>query len=114
MKPLPRTYEAPLKQIGLILSHSAEPTASMQRRLTMRARYAIAVVTAILVGFGLKLFFFSAPTVAADVGSTKRVSIDVSEMHFPQVYPFRTCQGGGTVPGLGSIGSSLCSATSCS
>jgi hypothetical protein len=47
----------------------------------MRTHPAIAIVTAILVGFGLKLVFFSAPTVAADVGSTKRVSIDVSEMH---------------------------------
>ena len=47
----------------------------------MRTHPAIAIVTAIPVGFGLKLVFFSAPTAAADVGSTKRVSIDVSEMH---------------------------------
>jgi hypothetical protein len=42
---------------------------------------AIAIVTAILVGFCLKLVFFSASTVAADISATKRVSIDVSEMH---------------------------------
>ncbi len=47
----------------------------------MRTHPAIAIVTVILVGFGLKLVFSSAPIVAADVGSTKRVSIDVSEMH---------------------------------
>ncbi len=47
----------------------------------MRTHPAIAIVTVILVGFGLKLAFFSAPIVAADVGSAKRVSIDVSEMH---------------------------------
>ena len=47
----------------------------------MRTHPAIPIVTGILIGFSLKLFFFSAPTVAADVGSTKRVSIDVSEMH---------------------------------
>jgi hypothetical protein len=47
----------------------------------MRIHSATALVTAILVGFGLKLVFFSAPTVAADVCTTKRVSIDVSEMH---------------------------------
>lgn len=41
---------------------------------------AIAIVTGIVVGFGLKLVFFSTPTVAADVDSTKRVSIDGSEM----------------------------------
>jgi hypothetical protein len=47
----------------------------------MHTHPAAAIVTGILFGFGLKLIFFSAPTVAADVGSTKRVSIDVSEMH---------------------------------
>jgi len=47
----------------------------------MRAHHAIAIVTVILVGFGLKLTFFSGPIAAADVGSTKSVSIDVSEMH---------------------------------
>ena len=80
MKPLPGTYEAPLKQIGLILSHSAEPTASMQRRLTMQVRYAIAVVTAILVGFGLKLFFFSAPSAIANTGVVTSVSMNISEI----------------------------------
>jgi hypothetical protein len=46
----------------------------------MRSHPAIAIVTGILFGFGVKLIFFAAPTVAADVGS-KRGSIDVSEMH---------------------------------
>jgi len=47
----------------------------------MRAHHAIAIVTVILVGFGLKLIFFSGPIAAADVGSAKSVSIDISEMH---------------------------------
>jgi hypothetical protein len=47
----------------------------------MRAHHAIAVVTVLLVGIGLKLTFFSASIAAADVRSTKSVSIDVSEMH---------------------------------
>ena len=47
----------------------------------MRTHPAIAVVTIILVGFGLKLTFFSAPIATADVGSTKGVSIDVAVMH---------------------------------
>jgi hypothetical protein len=47
----------------------------------MRARHVIAVVTVILVGFGLKLAFFSGPIAAADVGSVKSVSMDISEMH---------------------------------
>jgi hypothetical protein len=47
----------------------------------MRARHVIAVVTVILVGFGLKLTFFSGPIAAADVGSVKSVSMNISEMH---------------------------------
>jgi hypothetical protein len=80
MKPFPGTYETALKHIGLILSHYAAPTAFMQRRLTMRARYAIAVVSAILVGFGLKLFFFSAPSAVADTGVVMSVSMNISEI----------------------------------
>jgi hypothetical protein len=47
----------------------------------MRAHPVIAVATLFLAGVGLKLTFFSAPIAAADVGSTKSVSIDVSQMH---------------------------------
>jgi hypothetical protein len=34
---------------------------------TMRAHHAIAVVAVILISFGVKMFFFSAPTAEADV-----------------------------------------------
>ena len=47
----------------------------------MRAHHAIAIVAAILVGFVLKLIFFSAPIAVADVGFVKSVSMDISEMH---------------------------------
>jgi hypothetical protein len=47
----------------------------------MRAHHAIAVVTVILIGFGLKLGFFSGPTAEADVSSVKNVNIDISQMH---------------------------------
>jgi hypothetical protein len=47
----------------------------------MRAHHAIAVVTVILVAFGLKLTFFSAPIAEADVASVKSVNIDISQMH---------------------------------
>ena len=47
----------------------------------MRTHPAIPIVTGIMVGIGLKRLFFSAPTVAADIGSAKCVSIDVFEMH---------------------------------
>jgi hypothetical protein len=46
----------------------------------MRAHHAIAVVALILVGFGAKLFFFSARTAEADI-RIKGVSLDVSHMH---------------------------------
>ena len=46
----------------------------------MRAHHAITIVAAILVGFVLKLIFFSAPIAVADVGSVKSVSMDISEM----------------------------------
>jgi len=47
----------------------------------MRAHHAIAIVAAILVGFGLKLIFFSAPIAEADAGSFKGVSMNISESH---------------------------------
>lgn len=46
-----------------------------------RAHHAIAVVAAILVGFGLKLIFFSAPIAEADARSIESVRMDVSDMH---------------------------------
>ena len=44
----------------------------------MRARYAIALVAAVLFGFSAKLFFFSAPTAVAYAGPS--VTIDTSEI----------------------------------
>jgi hypothetical protein len=44
----------------------------------MRAHYAVAVVAVILVGVGVKLLVFSAPTAEADVPV---VSMDISKMH---------------------------------
>jgi hypothetical protein len=49
-------------------------------RPIMRAHYAIAIVAAILVGFSLKLIFFSAPIAEAGVGSVT-MRMDISEMH---------------------------------
>jgi hypothetical protein len=47
----------------------------------MRAHHVIAIVAVILVVFGLKLIFFSAPIAEANVSSVKRAGIDVAEMH---------------------------------
>jgi hypothetical protein len=47
----------------------------------MRAHHAIPIVAAILVGFGLRLIFFSAPIAEADAGPVRSVSMAISEMH---------------------------------
>lgn len=46
----------------------------------MRAHHAIAIVAMVLIGFGLKLTFFSTPPAEADV-SVESVHMDVSQMH---------------------------------
>ena len=46
----------------------------------MRTHPTIAVVAIILAGFGVKLAFFTDPTIAAGAGSAKRATIDVSEI----------------------------------
>ena len=47
----------------------------------MRAHHVIAVVAVILVGVGVKLIFFTAPTAEADPLSIKSVGVDVSQLH---------------------------------
>ena len=43
----------------------------------MRAHYVIAVAAVILIGLGVKLFFFSVPIAEADT----RAAISIQEMH---------------------------------
>ena len=47
----------------------------------MRAHHVIAVVAVILVGVGMKLIFFTAPTAEADPLFIKSVGVDVSQLH---------------------------------
>jgi hypothetical protein len=47
----------------------------------MRLHHAIAVTAAILIGFGVKLFFFPAPIAEADASGVKSFSINVLQMH---------------------------------
>ncbi len=47
----------------------------------MRAHHVIAVVAAILIGVGVKLMFFTAPTAEADALSVKSVGVDVAQLH---------------------------------
>jgi hypothetical protein len=46
------------------------------RKDLMRAHHAIAIVAIILIGFGLKLTFFSAPPAEADARSVESVRMD--------------------------------------
>ena len=47
----------------------------------MRLHHAIAVVAVILIGFGVKLFFFSAPPAEADIHVVKNDSMNILQMH---------------------------------
>ena len=47
----------------------------------MRAHHAIGIVAVILVGFGLKLLFFSAPSAEADLRGARSADMDIFQMH---------------------------------
>jgi hypothetical protein len=47
----------------------------------MRSHYAIALVAVILIGFGVKLFFFTAPAAEADIRAVKGGSMNVLQIH---------------------------------
>jgi hypothetical protein len=51
------------------------------RGTVMRSYHVIAVVAVILVGVGVKLIFFAAPTAEADSLANKNKGVDVSQMH---------------------------------
>ena len=47
----------------------------------MRAHHAISVAAAVLIGFGVKLFFFPAPIAEADGRGVKSSNLNVLQMH---------------------------------
>jgi hypothetical protein len=47
----------------------------------MRAYHVIAVAAVILVGFGVKLFFFSVPTVEAGIHAGEDARMNILQMH---------------------------------
>lgn len=47
----------------------------------IRAHHVAAVVAVILVGVGLKLIFFAAPTAEADSRPIKSARVDISQIH---------------------------------
>jgi len=57
------------------------PRSDATEGTVMRAHHVIAIVAVILVGVGVKLTFFAAPTAEAESLSVKSVSLDISQMH---------------------------------
>jgi hypothetical protein len=53
----------------------------------MRVRHLIAVAAVFAVGFGVKLFFFPAPTAEANIDDVKRFSMDIPKMHVSTMLP---------------------------
>jgi hypothetical protein len=47
----------------------------------MRAHHAIVVVAIMMIGFGVKLFFFPAPVAEADTLAVPSASMDIRQMH---------------------------------
>ena len=47
----------------------------------MRIHYAIAIAAAVLLGFGVKVFFFSAPAGADSFFSVNTATVDVYQKH---------------------------------
>jgi hypothetical protein len=59
----------------------AHGSCHQDRSSPMRAHHVIAVVAVILVGFGVKLIFFTPQTAEADSRSIKSMAVDVSQLH---------------------------------
>jgi hypothetical protein len=47
----------------------------------MRAHHAIAVVAVVLIGFGVKLFFFPTPVAEANIPAVLNTHVDPLQMH---------------------------------
>jgi hypothetical protein len=53
----------------------------------MRFKYVILIPTVLIVGFGVKLMFFSGPTAVAKVNAVQSSSTDVPKMHVDKTRP---------------------------
>jgi hypothetical protein len=47
----------------------------------MRAHHAIAIAAAIVLAFGLKLFFFSVSSAESNAGGMRGVGMDIAQIH---------------------------------
>ena len=55
----------------------------------MRSHHIVAIATALAIGFGVKLFFFSAPTAEANIDVVKVPSIDVAKIPIDAALPMQ-------------------------
>jgi hypothetical protein len=60
---------------------SKKPTVLQRRGVPMRLQHMTAIITLVLIGFGVKLFLFPAPAAEANTNIGRNIGIDVSEMH---------------------------------
>jgi hypothetical protein len=60
------------------------------REATMRSHHVIAIATAVVVGLGVKLLFFSGPSAEAKVDPVERAGVDVSKMPVNAKLPTET------------------------
>jgi predicted acyltransferase len=69
-----------MRQLQSINISLCQSWALATKGAVMRAHHAIVVAAAILLGFGLKLLFFSVPSAEADASGMRSVSIDISQV----------------------------------
>lgn len=74
------TAEAKRKAAKFLAARSVKSQPKAKEAF-MRAHHAIAVVAVILISFGVKMFFFSAPTAEANIHAGPSASMDVLQLH---------------------------------
>jgi hypothetical protein len=72
--------EAKRKAGKFLAARSVKSSQPRAMEAFMRAHHAIAVVAVILISFGVKMFFFSAPTAEADIHAGPSASMNVLQM----------------------------------
>ena len=63
------------------VAQQSENFRRVEEGLSMRSHYGLTIIALVLIGFGVKLFFFPAPSAEANTKIGRNVGIDVSEMH---------------------------------
>ena len=72
--------DAKRKAAKFLAARSIKSSQPRAMEAFMRAHHAIAVVAVILISFGVKMFFFSAPTAEADIHAGPSASMNVLQL----------------------------------